>query len=81
MIDNNKKKLKDRRQLLRSVLRYATLGLIGISTGAVFKKRQKLHRQGKCINKGLCCNCRVFDTCDRPPALSAKKVMEAKNNG
>ena len=80
-MDGTKKNLKNRRQLLRSVLRYGTLGLIGASCGAAVSKRKRLHRQGKCINSGLCCECGVFDTCNRPTALSAKKVMGINLNG
>lgn len=80
-MNGTKKNLKNRRQLLRSVLRYGTLGLIGVSCGTAASKRKRLHRQGKCVNGGLCCECEVFETCDRPTALSAKKVMGANLNG
>lgn len=81
MVDNTKKNLKNRRQLLRSVLRYTTLGLLGVSGGTSFIKRQRLRREGKCVNGGICRTCGVFDSCGRPAALSAKKVMGTELNG
>jgi hypothetical protein len=75
------KKCKSRRELMRCVLRYGTLGLIGAAAGGTAVKRRRLYREGKCINDGLCRDCRVFDSCDRPAALSAKEVMGSKSNG
>jgi len=75
------KKCKSRRELLRCVLRYGTLGLIGAAAGGTAVKRRRLYREGKCVNGGLCRDCRVFDGCGRPAALSAKKVLGSKSNG
>ena len=63
---------QSRRQLLAGVLRYATLGLLGTVGGSVVAKRTRLGREGKCINRGVCRGCEVFEKCGLPQALSAK---------
>jgi hypothetical protein len=72
---------QSRRQLLAGVLRYATLGLLTAGAGALFAKRRRLVREGKCINKGICRGCKVFEKCGLPQALSAKEVLMGRSNG
>ena len=64
--------VQSRRQLLAGVLRYATLGTLGTVGGSVVAKRRRLVREGKCINRGICRGCEVFEKCGLPQALSAK---------
>ena len=64
-----------RRQLIRSLLRHASLALLGTATGAAVVKRRRLVREGKCIGGGVCSGCTVFDECGLPRALSAKQVL------
>ena len=61
-----------RRELLAGTLRHTTLGLLVGLSGSIFAKRQRLVRQGKCANRGVCANCDSFETCVLPQALSAK---------
>ena len=63
---------KDRRQFFVNGLRAAVLGVVGAATGAAVIKRRRLLREGKCLNKSICCDCKVFDDCGLPAALSAK---------
>jgi len=78
---NDSKKIHNRRQLLKGVLRYSTLGLLGAVGGSMAAKGQRLVREGKCINRGVCSDCEVFEKCGLPQALSAKEVLKKGNNG
>ncbi len=72
-------KVQNRRQLFTSVLRYATLGVLGAVGGSVFAKRRRLVKNGICINREICRSCGIFKECGLPPALSAKtNVKENK---
>ncbi len=72
---------RSRRQLLAGVLRYATLGMLGTAGGFVVARRRKLGREGKCINRGVCRGCEVFEKCGLPQALSAKQVLARIDDG
>ena len=69
-------RVQNRREMLGRVLRYATLGLLGAAGGFGFAKRRRLVREGKCISRGICRGCEVFEKCGLPQALSAKQVLE-----
>lgn len=73
--------VQSRRQLITAVLRYATLGVLGAAGGSVFARRRRLVREGKCINRGICRGCDVFEKCALPQALSAKEVLARIDNG
>jgi hypothetical protein len=73
--------ISSRRQLLAGVARYATLGALGAAGGVSIAKRRRLLREGKCINRGICRGCEVFDDCGLPQALSAKDALVGTNNG
>jgi hypothetical protein len=73
--------MQNRRQLLEGALRYATLGLLTAGGYAIFSKRNRLLREGKCINSGICTGCEVFKQCGLPQALSARKALTGVNNG
>ena len=68
--------VQNRRELFKSILRYATLGLLGAIAGNVFAKKRKLQRNGICINHEICGSCRIFEKCGLPPALSAKASVK-----
>jgi hypothetical protein len=72
---------QNRRQLFAGALRYISLGLVAAGAGALFAKRRRLVREGKCINKGICRGCEVFEKCGLPQALSAKEVLAGRGNG
>ena len=72
---------QSRRQLLAAALRYGTLGLLGAAGGAAFARRRRLVREGKCINRGICRGCEVFEACGLPQALSVKQVLVRIGNG
>lgn len=73
--------IQNRRQMLIGALRYATLGLLGAVGGSVIAKRHRLVREGKCVNRGICSGCEVFERCTLPTALSAKEVLTRIDNG
>ena len=75
------KQVQNRRQMLIEALRYGTLGLLGIVSGSVVAKRRRLVREGKCINKGICNGCEIFNNCSLPTALSVKEVLTRIDNG
>ncbi len=64
-----------RRQFFRSLLRNASLTLLGVAGGVGVAKRRRLVREGKCVSGGVCCGCEVFDDCGLPRALSARRVF------
>lgn len=68
-------KEQNRRELLTAVLRYATLGTLGVIGGAVFVKSRRLAQNGICINNGICKGCGIFEQCGLPPALSEKQLL------
>jgi len=68
-------KVQSRRELFAAVLRYATLGALGAIGAAVFVRRRRLVREGKCINSGICRGCEIFEKCGLPQALSAKQIL------
>ena len=65
-------KVQSRRKLFISVLRYATLGVLGVVGGSVFAKKRRLVRNGVCINHGICQSCGILSECSLPRALSVK---------
>ena len=69
-------KVQNRRQLFTSVLRYAALGVLGAVGGFAFTKKRRLAKRGICINREICRNCRIFEECGLPPALSIKTTFE-----
>jgi len=80
-MEKNPGQRRNRRQLLTGVLRYATLGLLGAAGGSIVAKSRRAMREGKCVNKGLCRGCGVFDECGLPQALSLKDGLARVNNG
>ncbi len=74
-------KVQNRRELLTTVLRYATLGTLGAIGGGVFAKRRRLVQDGICINSGICKGCGIFEQCGLPLALSAKQLQKTENRG
>ncbi len=69
-------KVHNRRELFTSVLRYATLGVLGAVGGSVFAKKHRLVKNGICINREICRSCGIFEGCGLPPALSAKTNLK-----
>jgi hypothetical protein len=72
---------RSRRELCFGALRYATLGLMTAGGAALWVKRQRLLREGVCINDGICNGCKVLAQCDLPQALSVKKAQVGESNG
>ena len=74
-------RLHARREFLTRALRNASLALLGIGGGAVIVKRRRLLREGKCLNRGMCRDCTVFEDCGLPRALSTRSVLTGIRHG
>ncbi|MFC1637161.1 hypothetical protein ACFL5Z_20255 [Planctomycetota bacterium] len=72
---------RSRRELCFVALRYATLGLLTAGGAALWAKRQRLLREGVCINDGICNGCQALAQCGLPRALSVKKAQRGESNG
>jgi len=64
-----------RRGLLTGILRYATLGALGVISGIVLAKRHRLEQEDICISHGVCRGCGIFQQCGLPQALSEKQLL------
>ena len=73
-------KMRNRRQIMTGVLRYAVLSLVGFFAGSEIVKRRRLIKEGKCINLGICRDCKLYEGCRLPAALSKKQFFIEKNN-
>ena len=71
----------NRREFFAGALRYVTLGLLTVGGAFVFAKRQRLVRNGQCINNGFCDSCKVLQRCELSAAESAKKALAGVDNG
>jgi len=70
-----------RRELFVAACRYAALGLLTAGGAAIFAKRRRLVREGKCIGSGgACTGCVILARCDLPRALSAKESLIGGDN-
>ena len=71
-------KMRSRRELFKSVLRYGILGLLGVFAGNLFAKKRKLARKGICINREICQSCGILEECELPAALYEKANLKVK---
>jgi hypothetical protein len=62
-----------RREFFRAAVRYGLLGLFTAGTAGAAARAKRLAGQ-KCVNRGICGGCGVFEGCALPAALSAKRV-------
>jgi len=76
-----KEPIHARRQFFRSMLRNVSLALLGVVGGVAVTKRRRLEREGKCVNRGVCSGCEVFEDCGLPRALSAKLTFARTRDG
>jgi hypothetical protein len=61
----------DRREFFRDAARYGFLGMLAV-IASLSGRANGLQGQ-RCINRGLCGNCKAFTDCELPQALSAKQ--------
>jgi hypothetical protein len=57
------------------MLRNVSLALLGTAGGVAAMKRGRLMREGKCVNRGVCSGCEVFEDCGLPRALSVRRAF------
>jgi hypothetical protein len=70
-----------RRQFFRNMLRNISLTLLGAAGGLAVTKRRRLVREGKCVSRGVCSGCEVFEECGLPRALSARLAFARTRDG
>ncbi|MBN1765436.1 MAG: hypothetical protein JW860_09290 [Sedimentisphaerales bacterium] len=74
MTDKNNQ--SNRREFFRGIGRNMSLAGMAVLTALLIGRRRKPLAGQTCINKGLCCNCRIFQRCELPAALSVKDVKK-----
>jgi hypothetical protein len=67
-------KAESRREFFRAAARYGLLTVIGAAASLAARPRG-LGGQ-RCVNRGICSGCAIFDRCGLPQALSAKGARE-----
>jgi len=66
MENNDIDTVGNRRQFFRTAARCVLTVVIAVGIAAIEYKRQRLIREGKCVGRGICANCKVFGVCDLP---------------
>jgi hypothetical protein len=72
-------KKQTRRSLFIRGLRRGALALLAAGSGAVWTKRHRLVREGKCVGQGVCSGCYDLSQCGLPLALSTKKYQQKRS--
>lgn len=67
--------VESRREFFRAAARYAVLA--GVAAVAAVSARRSLRQGQRCLNRGICSACGVFENCALPAALSAKRFNAA----
>jgi len=68
----------NRREFLRSGIRYGLLVCVG-AVAALLTVRRRNHLPGQqCVSDGICRNCGVLGSCSLPQALSLKRAIELR---
>jgi hypothetical protein len=62
-----------RREFFRATARYGMLALVSVA--ASLAARPRTPDGQRCVNRGICSSCGVFDGCGLPQALSAKRAQ------
>ena len=68
-------KTRDRRSVIKEVLRYITLAFLGFAAAGAIVKKRRLLKEGKCLNRGICAGCGVYSNCRLPQAMSRKQTL------
>jgi hypothetical protein len=79
-VKKHTKEFHSRRELFAGALRYAALGLMAAVSTALIAKRQRLVRNGQCVNSGICAGCKILKNCSLPQAASARETLSGINN-
>jgi hypothetical protein len=69
----------DRRECIRSLVRYSVLGGLATMTGMLFLRSQQASPDA-CINLEICSGCRALNGCALPPAVTYRTVTEENQN-
>jgi len=79
-MSQDSRQFHNRRSIFTAALRYAGAGLLAAGGAAAVAKRRRLLYDGKCINRNICRDCRIFAQCGLPLALSSRQALSRKNN-
>ena len=64
----------DRRQFLKSGIRYALLAGLGTLTVAGEAKRRRLENDPHCVHLWTCADCAEFGSCRKPKAEESRRA-------
>jgi hypothetical protein len=67
----------NRRSVLRGSLRVLAAGTIVAGSAGLVVKRQRLLKDGRCVNRSICKDCVQLTDCGLPRARSYRKATEA----
>lgn len=67
---------RSRRDMIRSAVRYATLGAVTAVTTCLITKRVAKPTEAPCVNRGICRQCTVARSCNLPAALSYRDAVD-----
>ena len=73
-----KDKSRSRRDFFGGVVRGAALGAVAAVSYVLLKRNRRGLPEQKCISRGFCRDCRVFDDCELPQAMTIKHGMAKK---
>ena len=62
-----------RREFFRTCGRVAIAGGLATAAALLWKRKTTHLDFQKCVNRGICSQCGIFNNCQLPQALSAKK--------
>lgn len=66
----------NRRSVLRGSLRMLAAGAIIAGSTGLAVKRQRLLKEGRCVNRSICKDCVQLSDCGLPRARSYRKATE-----
>ena len=68
-----KDKSRTRRNFLGGVVRGAAMGAIATVSYVLLKRNGRAMPEQKCTYRGFCRDCRAFDDCELPQAMTIKR--------
>ncbi len=78
---SNYEKKQDRREFFRTCARHTVLAAVALTCGKLLTRKPQDKQSHRCMNRGICIECRTFSGCRLPQALSAKQGMAGNRLG
>jgi hypothetical protein len=72
-VSETQDKNSSRRDFLGGVVRGAALGAIAVVSAVLVGRNRKAGPDQKCISGGFCRDCRAFNDCELPQAMTIKR--------